>query len=431
MPFGLSVAMSTLESFCLLPWIHAHVSAQGRRKLCCVDVPVADRAEGGPAASLEAYWNSEEVRNVRRQMLGGTLPQRCAHCSNTGNRTLSYKDEVLSRWPEMIEQAIASTADDGSTTLRPVTFDYRTSTCNLRCRICGPHSSTSAEIEARRTIALQELGEHVESWDHAYVERRAAALATARDELMAAARQGRVRHLYWAGGEPLMDTTHWEVMSELAASGEAANVDVAYNTNLTVFSYRGKSVEDVWPCFKSVYVQASVDGVGEAGEYIRTGFRTDIFTRNLDILLEMTGRHARIRAALDLTLTSVGLLHLGDLLRFALERRIHWTAKLMVPRDINRYMAVEFLPWEVRTDWCRKWMAWIEANDRDRLFDTVYSTLELASTRTTPQPGGPASPERSLYDAQVIGAFEDARHDRGKFRHLLSVDRRLADLVAG
>ena len=431
MPFGSSVAMSPVESFCLLPWIHAHVSAQGRRKLCCVDVPVSEQAEGGPVASLEDYWNSEEVRAVRRQMLGGTLPDRCMHCSNTGNRVLSYKDEVLSRWPEMIDRAIASTAADGSTPLRPVTFDYRTSTCNLRCRICGPHSSTSAEIEARRTVALQDLGEHVGHWDQAYVERRAAALATARDELMTAARQGRIRHLYWAGGEPLMDPTHWDVMCELAASGNAAQVDVAYNTNLTVFSYRGKRVEDVWPRFKSVYVQASVDGVGEAGEYIRTGFKTDIFTRNVDILLGLADRHARIRAALDLTLTSVGLLHLGDLLRFALDRGMYLTAKLMVPRPINRYMAVEFLPWEVRKDWCRKWMAWIEANDRDSLFGTVYSTLELASSRTTPQPGGPASPGGSPYDASVIDAFEDARHDRGKFRHLLSVDRRLADLVAG
>jgi hypothetical protein len=25
------------DSFCLMPWIHAHVTAQGQRKLCCID----------------------------------------------------------------------------------------------------------------------------------------------------------------------------------------------------------------------------------------------------------------------------------------------------------------------------------------------------------------------------------------------------------
>ena len=140
-------------------------------------------------------------------------------------------------------------------------------------------------------------------------------MANARDDLMEAARERRIRHLYWAGGEPLMDETHWEVMGELVRSGEAANVDVAYNTNLTVFSYRGQKVEDIWPHFKNVHVQASIDGVGEAGEYIRTGFKTEIFARHLQSLQELALRHRRIGVVLDLTLTSVGLLHLGDFLR--------------------------------------------------------------------------------------------------------------------
>lgn len=420
------MAVPPTESFCLLPWIHAHVSAQGRRKLCCVDVSLKSYVEGGPAITLEEYWNSEEVKAVRREMLSGTLPERCVNCSSTGNRSLSYKDEVLRRWPDMIEKAIKSTDADGATNLRPVTFDYRSSTCNLRCRTCGPHSSSSAEIEARRHTRLQELGEHVHNWTPSYVDRRSAALAAARDELVLAAKERRITHLYWAGGEPLMDPTHWDVMSELALSGESANVDVAYNTNLTVFSYRGNRVDDLWPQFKSVYVQASVDGLGPAGEYVRTGFKTDIFVRNLDVLLDLTRRHTSIRAVLDLTLTSVGLLYLGDLLRFALARNIQMTAKLMVPRDVNRYMAVEFLPQQVRNDWCRKWMGWIEANDHHNLFATVYSTLELASMRKTFEGAIAFAGERS-YDTEVIEAFEYARQDQGQFWHLLSADRRLGE----
>ena len=317
-----------------------------------------------PVQTLDEYWNSEEVRSVRRQMLGGTLPERCSNCSAAGNRALSYKDDMLARWPDEIGRAIASTAADGSTDSKPITFDYRSSTCNLRCRTCGPHSSTSAEIEARRSDRLQQLGEEAQKWDAAYLGRRSAAMENARDDLMKAAGEGRIRHLYWAGGEPLMDETHWEVMGELVRSGEAAHVDVAYNTNLTVFSYRGRNVEDIWPHFKSVFVQASIDGVGEAGEYIRTGFKTEIFARHLQTLLELARRHDRIRVMLDLTLTSVGLLHLGDFLLFAQECDVSVTAKLMVPRKINRYMAVEFLPSDVVDDWCRRWMAWISRNDR-------------------------------------------------------------------
>jgi organic radical activating enzyme len=418
------------DSFCLLPWIHAHVGAQGQRKLCCIDVSRErdPRLALSPVQTLDEYWNSEELKSVRLQMLGGTLPERCINCSDTGNRALSYKDDMLARWPDEIEKAIVSTAPDGSTDLKPITFDYRSSTCNLRCRTCGPHSSTSAEIEARRSERLQQVGEESAKWDDAYLGRRAAAMSNARDDLMEAARERRIRHLYWAGGEPLMDETHWEVMAELVSSGEAANVDVAYNTNLTVSSYRGRKVEDIWPRFKSVFVQASIDGVGEAGEYIRTGFKTELFATHLQHLLELTRRHDHVRAVLDLTLTSVGLLHLGDFLVFAQERDIGVTAKLMVPRKINRYMAVEFLPRDVKDDWCRRWMGWISRNDRTDLFATVDATLDLALSRDTLQPARPDAHQK-VFDAEVIAAFEEARRDSGTFRRLLSIDPRLDGLV--
>src|SRR5258705_13277054 len=132
-------------------------------------------------------------------MLSGTLPERCINCSDMGNRALSYKDDMLARWPGEIERAIVSTEPDGSTDLKPITFDYRSSTCNLRCRTCGPHSSTSAEIEARRSARLQSLGEESADWNEAYLARRTSAMANARDDLMEAAYEGRIRHLYWAG----------------------------------------------------------------------------------------------------------------------------------------------------------------------------------------------------------------------------------------
>ena len=178
-----------------------------------------------------------------------------------------------------------------------------------------------------------------------------------------------------------------------------------------------------------MFVQASIDGVGEAGEYIRTGFKTELFASHLQSLLELTRRHDQVRTMLDLTLTSVGLLHLGDFLLFAQERNVGVTAKLMVPRKINRYMAVEFLPQDVRDDWCRRWMEWIARNDRTNLFATVYATLDLALLRETLQPTGPDAEQHKAFHADVIAAFEEARRDSGTFRRLLSIDPRLDGLV--
>lgn len=410
------------DSLCLMPWIHAHVDAQGLRGLCCMDMCRFD----GPVHnhSVEDYWNGEEMRGIRRQMISGRLPPRCAACKGDGNRALSLKDEVTARWPDWAEIVVGETAEDGSTTLRPFTFDYRNSVCNLKCRTCGPHSSTTSEAEARAVEAIGAIERDAGRWDQAYRAKRDAGHASARDELVAAARQGRIRQLYWAGGEPLFDATHWEVMNALVEGGHAQHVDVAYNSNLTLLSFKGQGVEELWPRFRSVHVQASVDGLGKAGEYIRSGFRTETFVRHVDSLRDLTRDVPTIRLTLDVTVTSLGLLYLGDLMQFAVERRLVTTAKLMVPRRINYYMAVDALPPEVARDWSDRWMGWILRHDTEGLLGVVYDVLLHHRKRET-------APDPALLSqsAGTIAAFEAARKEAGLFRQLCAVDARLKDFA--
>ncbi len=123
-------------------------------------------------------------------------------------------------------------------------------------------------------------------------------------------------------------------MLALVDSGQADSVDVAYNTNLTLLSYRQLSFETLWPAFRSVHVQASVDGLDAAGTYIRSGFDDAVFRRNVETVRALAARFPTIRLTLDVTVTSVGLLHLGPLLDFALEAGIDVTGKFMVPRPV-------------------------------------------------------------------------------------------------
>jgi organic radical activating enzyme len=356
-------------------------------------------------------------------MLAGTLPARCGQCRGDGNRAQSLKDEVAARWPDQTDIIMQQTDAEGATTLRPYSFDYRSSVCNLKCRICSPTSSTTAEQEARHYPEIGDLETKVATWDRDYRARRGDAMAHARDELLERVRDNEIKHLYWAGGEPLFDETHWAVMSALVAGHHAAGVDVAYNTNLTMLAFKGQTVESIWPHFRSVHVQASVDGIGEAGEYIRSGFNSAVFTRNLDQLIALQASLPSLTISLDITITSLGLLHLGDLLRFALERDLKVSAKLMFPRAVNAHMAVEFLPPAVRDDWCNRWMDWILRNDTWGRMGVVYDVL-LHSIRA---PHAEPDPDRLRQSKAAIRAFENARGDLGTFAHLCAVDRRLEE----
>lgn len=405
------------ESFCILPWIHAHVTPQGFRKLCAVDGKQVERIFERQGESLAQFWNGEEMRGVRREMLSGVLPERCALCSPDTNRAETYRDFALERWRERVIPSIAATEADGSIPLMPVTYDYRSSICNLKCRICSPRSSSAVEAEARRFRDLTMT--NMDRWNRDYVTRRFEAWEISRAELLEAARNGSIEHLYWAGGEPFHDETHWAVMAELVRSGNAGKVDVAYNTNLMTLNHRHHSVEQMWPHFANVHVQASIDGVGKVGEYIRTGFKTSVFEANIEKLTKLAALQPSITVALDITLTSVGLLHLESVMRFALDHRLPATAKLMLPADRTRYMAVEYLPKAVKDDWCKRWMDWIAINDRDGMLDEVYKVLALALQKQS------CSAEEVRAGASAIAAFEDVRRESGDFKLLVDHEPRL------
>lgn len=83
-----------------------------------------------------------------------------------------------------------------------------------------------------------------------------------------------VEHIYFAGGEPLINPTHWKVLDQIK---EPKNVSLQYNSNLGVV----KNIDTYWPKFKKVTVDASMDAVGQLGENLRYGTKWDKWVENL------------------------------------------------------------------------------------------------------------------------------------------------------
>jgi sulfatase maturation enzyme AslB (radical SAM superfamily) len=75
------------------------------------------------------------------------------------------------------------------------------------------------------------------------------------------------RRVEFAGGEPLMDPTHYKILDMLATYGD--NIEIKYATNLTMLGKSDRTVWQYWPKFKSVADNVSIDGIGDSYEYIR------------------------------------------------------------------------------------------------------------------------------------------------------------------
>lgn len=127
-------------------------------------------------------------------------------------------------------------------------LDVRNSNlCNLECSICNSYySSKWAERLGEKKFVSTDFNVDLSS----------------------------VNEIYFAGGEPLLNPKHWEVLDNIE---NPENVSLHYNSNLATI----KNVEKYWPRFKKVSVNVSMDGIGRLGEYLRYGTNWERWEKNL------------------------------------------------------------------------------------------------------------------------------------------------------
>jgi hypothetical protein len=75
-----------------------------------------------------------------------------------------------------------------------------------------------------------------------------------------------IKHLYFAGGEPLMIREHRWFLEEIVKRGYAKNISIRYNSNGVLVD---DEIIELWKEFKTVRFSVSLDGILERGHYIR------------------------------------------------------------------------------------------------------------------------------------------------------------------
>jgi hypothetical protein len=148
------------KNLCLAPWTHTYLSPQTERRMCCASREPAQNFEqyidtkSGTGQyiplTLEEHWNGEHMKSVRRRMMAGeTLPE-CAVCNEQLLNTDVYRSYFNRMFGHKQDEIWLATDSNGSTTMKPISWDYRFSNlCNFKCRMCGDMLSSSWESEQR------------------------------------------------------------------------------------------------------------------------------------------------------------------------------------------------------------------------------------------------------------------------------------------
>lgn len=341
--------MNKPDNLCLAPWVHTYLSPVTERRLCCasrepaqsftqyIDTDAGDNVY--TPQSLDEYWNSERIRRVRRDMMNNIVPAECEVCDKKLLNTDVYRDYFGHLFAHKYPEVVASTDETGYTTMKPVSWDYRFSNlCNFKCRMCGPMLSSSWETEARKAGKI-------EPWMEPAVKKQ---ISNYQDtqieaEFSQAVEEHRIEEIYWVGGEPLMYEQHWRYMQRIIELGDGPGLYARYNTNLSRIDYQGVNLyNDILDKIRDWQICASLDGVGEVGEYIRTGLKYDEWLENFKQGLG----HARNRRMMriDFTLTTPGLFEVPEIIKLADELGVEVLAKTTFAFTPDIAMSPLFLP---------------------------------------------------------------------------------------
>lgn len=344
--------MNKPENLCLAPWTHTYLSPQTERRLCCASREPAqnfkqyiDTKEGTNEynpQTLEEYWNGENIRRIRMQMLNDEVPPECVVCDKKLLNNDVYRDYFTHLFAHKWEDVIVNTDYDGYTSMKPVSWDYRFSNlCNFKCRMCGPMLSSSWETEARKQGKIEpwmepSVKKSIEKFQSTVVE----------EEFSQAVEEHRIEEIYWVGGEPLMYEQHWKYMQRIIELGDGQGLYARYNTNLSRVSYKGIDLyDDILSKIRDWQICASIDGTGAVGEYIRTGLKynewLEYFKRGI------TYSRNRRMMRIDFTLTTPGLFELENICKLSDELGVDILAKVVFAFDPTIAMSPLFLPRDI------------------------------------------------------------------------------------
>jgi MoaA/NifB/PqqE/SkfB family radical SAM enzyme len=214
------------------------------------------------------------MQRIRRQVLNNERPAECAPC-------FSLEDQGVE---SLRQRHINGVIPEARINLYPDTrlqeimpFEFPTmeikmnNLCNLKCRMCNPMDSTSWND-------WQEVEEHYIKEDNFLVKKINDLNLKNKPFLDSFVDTDNwwdsfkkilpyFRRVEFAGGEPLMDPTHYKILDMLAPYGD--NIEIKYATNLTTLGKSNRTVWQYWPKFKSVAVNVSIDGIDTSYEYIR------------------------------------------------------------------------------------------------------------------------------------------------------------------
>lgn len=254
------------KALCPLPWTGIYVDPSGKVQNCAISATALGNVHD---TVLPDIVNNTVNARIKQDMLDGHRHARCRACydvednapdkqENESNRTW-YKKISLKNYQDFNQF-------DTPQSFVPMVLDLRwRNTCNQACVYCGPDLSSLWADALNLDYSIEEdTLQQSKNWILDNIKT--------------------VRHIYLAGGEPLLIKDNHVLLAELLDKNP--QVEIRVNTNLSRID---TPVFQLLQQFQNVKWTISVDSQKECFEYMRWPGKWQEFMHNLSVVKNLAG----------------------------------------------------------------------------------------------------------------------------------------------
>jgi sulfatase maturation enzyme AslB (radical SAM superfamily) len=326
------------NTFCILPWIHLYVHPTGDVLPCCTSWIGNDHSVIGTVDTpLEELFNRPFIKQLRLDMLNEvSRPDVCTKCYIKDRSGVeSNRQQSNIRFKNIIEDLKSQTTANGFVEPKLKFWDIRFSNlCNLKCRSCNPALSSSIAVERNLpVIKIKDVSKDNDILKNQYSE---------------------VTDIYFAGGEPLIMSEHYEVLEKLIDLGRSDQITINYSSNVTNLKYKNKDIISLWNQFKQVSVIASIDAYGSRAEYIRHGVKWNQIEDNLRTLVGLHRTDSNFNLGYSATVSILNIWHLTDLHNYLIEKDLLDNNFMFTPLILPPHLSITNLPNDIKLNISKK-----------------------------------------------------------------------------
>lgn len=296
----------------------------GEVMFCCKSENWLDDKDGIPVNiathTFDDATNGKIATEIRNDLENGIRHKNCKKCWEEEDAGIKSKRILDNNRAE--EYWGKDYLHDKTASAEIVELNLGT-ICNLKCRICGPWSSSKwvkehYEIHNKKESFSQYM-EQVKKWQGNW-ENDSPSWIHIENSLQ------HLKQIDFYGGEPFLVEKNWNILQKSVDAGYSKNQILHFNTNGTQYN---ENHIDILKKFKSVLISLSIDDLYKRFEYQRHPAKWNEVYENIIKFAELAKNTDSIDVAVCITVNTLNVLHVPEIVKFFDEMQLPYYVNLL------------------------------------------------------------------------------------------------------